>query len=292
MTKEKRMRMKKEKRRLRSKDNKRSIQKSVDFNFNKFQLRNSSQKMKNLNHPNLLTVDTPVMGWRSYLEEKGHQVNEVVNNGTFGCEVINDLLSTKQKKILEKMGLDKVDLLSVKRRNKGLTSSGIGGNCHSNVRKLVELIGGKQIVGYGIQTNVRNHTFGYERCLQFYGHSVWMTPEGEVIDPTESANSYKYDTTNFIPIMVYQEDYVWTDQIDYLFPEEFERSGYILQGDIGQSHNDMRITFESLSSEMTYTTKKYTEEEFKQHIRYENGGFTKPSSSTGKTFDELLVERY
>ena len=234
MTKEKRMRMKKEKRRLRSKDKKRTTMKIINHS-EYIPLLDSEYGVLSLPLcETTLRETTGEIDWKNHIEIDGHQINEVVNNGTFGCEVVNDILSTNQKKIVKKMGLDKIDILSVKRRYEGLTSSGIGGNCHSNVRKLVELIGGKQIVGYGIQTNT-----GYKdkrgivsgNCVLFYGHSVWLTPEGEVIDPTESVNYHKYDSTNFIPIMVYEEDGVWTDQIDYMFPENFEDIGYLLLGD-------------------------------------------------------------
>ena len=99
----------------------------------------------------------------------------------------------------------------------------------------------------------------------FYGHSVWMTPDGEVIDPTESVNHHKYETTNFIPIFVYQEDGVWSIQMDLMFPDNFEDIGYILLGDIGHKE-DMRLTFESLHHYSTFVTKKYTEEELKRAI--------------------------
>ena len=66
MTKEKRMRMKKEKRRLRNKDKKRIIQ-NVDIS--------TLKKMKIVNFPEhgvlslpLSCCETPKMGWKSYLE--------------------------------------------------------------------------------------------------------------------------------------------------------------------------------------------------------------------------------
>jgi len=292
MTKEKRMRMKKEKRRLRNKDKKRTTHKVENTSI---KIVNHSEYIPLLDSEYgvlslpLSYCETPKMGWKSYFERDGHQVNEVVNNGTFGCEVVNELLSTNQKKIIEKMGLDKVDILSVKRRYKGLTSSGISGECHSNVIKLVELFGGKQIVGYGVQTNTGykdKKGFVSGNCVLFYCHSVWKTPDGEVIDPTESVNHHKYETTNFIPIFVYQEDGVWSIQMDLMFPDNFEDIGYILLGDIGHKE-DMRLTFESLHHYSTFVTVKYTEEELKKHIFYERGGFTKPSISTGKTYDEM-----
>ena len=246
MTKEKRMRMKKENRRLRKKDKRRIIHKKK-------------------------------------INPKFHSI-PIVNNETYGCEISNDFLSTNQKKILEKIGLG--NIISVKRRNKGLTSSGIGGECHSNVRKLVKLFGGKQLVGYGVQTNV-----GYEgeRCVQFYNHSVWITPEGQVIDPTKSVSSHKYNVTNFIPVVVYQEDNVWTQPMDLMFPENFEDRVYILQCD--EIHpEDMRLPYDSLCWKTTIATAQLTDEQLNS-VFNQRGGFSLPSLSTGKTYDELVQEQ-
>jgi len=257
MTKEKRMRMKKEKRRLRNKD---------------------KRRISNKKEMNLMNE------YPSYLKTHLIPNEERVHKETYGCEVVTDLLSTNQKKILEKIGLG--DVLSVKRRDKGLTSSGIGGECHSNVRKLVELCGGKQLIGFGVQTNVY---YKGEICLQFMGHSVWITPEGELVDPTVSSNDHKYNFTNFIPINVYQEDNVWTHLMDMMFPKDFEKSGYILQGDKSEP-NDMRLPFESLRWETSVGSMKCTDEEINSVLNG-NGGFTKPSLSTGKTYDELLYNK-
>ena len=246
MTKEKRMRMKKENRRLRKKDKRRRILKKK-------------------------------------ITPKFHSI-PIVNNETYGCEVSNDFLSTNQKKILEKIGLG--NIISVKRRYKGLTSSGTCGECHSNVRKLVKLFGGKQLVGYGVQINV-----GYkgERCVQFYNHSVWITPEGQVIDPTKRVSSHKYNVTNFIPVVVYQEDNVWTHLMDLMFPEDFEDKGYILQGDENNPY-DKRLPFDRLCWKTTIGTGKLTDEQLNS-VFNQRGGFSLPSLSTGKTYDELVQEQ-
>ena len=252
MTKEKRMRMKKENRRLRNKDKRRIIHK------------------KKMNPKNVINFHS----------------NPIVNNETYGCEVANDLLPTNQMKILEKIGLG--NIIKVRRRNKGLTGSGYRGGCHSNVRKLVKLIGGKQLVGYGVQTNV-----GYkgENCVQFYNHSVWISPEGKVSDPTISVSSHLYDETHFIPIFVYQEDNVWTHPMDLMFPENFEDRGYILQGD--ENHQkDMRLPFENLCLRTTIGTGKLTDEQLNRFFNETvKGGFSKPSLSTGKTYDEILKSK-
>ncbi len=248
MTKEKRMRMKKKDKRLRNKDKRRIISKKI-------------------------------------MNSKFHSI-PIVNNETYGCDVSNDLLSTHQKKILDKIGLG--NIITVKRRYKGLTSSGIGGHCHSNVRKLVELIGGKQLVGYGIQTNV-----GYKgvSCVQFYNHSVWITPEGQVIDPTKSVNSHIDNVTNFIPSFVYQKDRVWIHLKDLLFPEDFEDRGYIQQGGYDEKNlYDKRLPFDHLCWKTTIKKSRLNNKHFNYILNL--GGFSLPSLSTGKTYDELLKIKF
>ena len=112
--------------------------------------------------------------------------------------------------------------ISRSRYEKHRDSSGISGECHSNVRRLVELCGGKQLIGYGIRKDLQNNKYGFEKGIQFYGHSVWISPEGEVIDPTKSQIFHKYNTTKFIPIFIYQEDGVWSCPTDMFIPDDFE----------------------------------------------------------------------
>jgi len=259
---------KKKKEKKRKKQMERELRRKKQFQYN--------QEKKSL--PNTLK------GTKTLLNN--FHSNPIVNNETYGCEVANDLLPTNQMKILEKIGLG--NIIKVRRRNKGLTGSGYRGGCHSNVRKLVKLIGGKQLVGYGVQTNV-----GYkgENCVQFYNHSVWISPEGKVSDPTISVSSHLYDETHFIPIFVYQEDNVWTHPMDLMFPENFEDRGYILQGD--ENHpKDMRLPFENLCLRTTIGTGKLTDEQLNRFFNETvKGGFSKPSLSTGKTYDEILKSK-
>jgi hypothetical protein len=201
---------------------------------------------------------------------------EIFND--FGSEVSNDFLTKPQMKILRKIGLSKV--LKVSKRKKGMTSSGIGGSCHSNVNKLVKRYGGKQLLGYGLMNNV-----GYngKRCLQFFWHSVWMTPEGKLIDPTISMNDNNF--TYFAPVVFYSNDTEWTHGMDLMFPEDFETNGYIMQGDSEHPDDEVR-PFIILDWETTIGSMDLGY--IPESINDPKSGFTKPSMITGKTYDETL----
>ena len=99
---------------------------------------------------------------------------KIETKNTFGCEISNDYIPKNQMELLGKIGLR--NIIKVKRRKRGMTSSMKKNGCHQNVRILVEQFGGKQLVGYGISKDP----------FFLYYHSVWITPEGKVIDTTIS----------------------------------------------------------------------------------------------------------
>ena len=61
-------------------------------------------------------------------------------------------------------------------RQTGMTSTGQTGDCHANVRELVQKYGGKQITGYEL--------WKYGDSVELNWHSVWQTPENKVVDVT------------------------------------------------------------------------------------------------------------
>lgn len=80
--------------------------------------------------------------------------------------------------VVRDFGLNK--FIYVEKRYKGLTGNGTPGECHMNVGKLVKRYGGKRVSGYGVY---RDHYKGY---MRFYFHSVWLNPEGRLIDVTRT----------------------------------------------------------------------------------------------------------
>jgi len=196
---------------------------------------------------------------------------------TFGCEISNDFLNKSQKKIMKKIGLGNV--LRVPRRKKGMTSSGVGGCCHSNVNKLVELYGGQQLLGYVVMTNVG---FMGRSCLQVMWHSVWVSPESKLVDITKSSNPNN-DYTHFLPVTLYNNDNIWTHGMDMMFPENWEDIGYCVQGDISHPEDEGRhpSQLEWLGTIGSMDTGK-----FPDPMKDPTSGFTKPSLITGKTYNE------
>ena len=183
-------------------------------------------------------------------------------------------------KILKKIGLKNV--LKITRRKKGMTSSGIGGSCHGNVYKLVNLYGGQQLQGYVLKTNVGHESI---RCLQLMWHSVWITPEGNLVDPTESINESEH--TYFSPVKRYENDNVWTHGMDMLFPEEYETNKYILQGDPSHPEDEVR-PFSTLCWKATIVSTDVGQTPL--DLGDPNSGFTKPSFFTGKTYSETISQ--
>ena len=111
---------------------------------------------------------------------------KIETKNTFGCEVSNDYIPKNQMELLRKIGLQ--NIIKVKRRKNGMTSSMKSGGCHSNVRILVERCGGKQLLGYmicgggGLFDTEQNG----EEPFQMVYHSVWITPEGKCKDITNN----------------------------------------------------------------------------------------------------------
>lgn len=86
------------------------------------------------------------------------------------------------------------DCYLVKRRKKGLTGKGVQGNCHFNVQNWVESIGGQRIAGWLLY---RNKSLVNKGIWIWIFHSVWKTPEGEVVDVTQDTT---YSGSNFTTV--------------------------------------------------------------------------------------------
>jgi hypothetical protein len=251
------------------------MEKNEEVKMTRQQRRFQERQQKKLNKHLQKEKNATTFNDYSKTEEEKQLIKQSQVNNTFGCEVSDDYLNINQKKILKKIGL--ANVLKVTRRKKGMTSSGIGGQCHGNVYKLVNLYGGQQLLGYALQTNS-----GYDglRCFQVYWHSVWITPEGKLVDPTESV--IKCDHTYFSPVVLYRNDNVWTQGLDMFFPEEYEEIKYILSGD--DLHPDAVIPFFTLS----WKTSIHSGDVGKtpEGLINQLSGFTKPSLFTGKSYSE------
>ncbi len=80
----------------------------------------------------------------------------------------------------------------VEPRQTGLTSTGIAGECHSNVRELVKRYGGQQITGFEL-SYVDDSSIN---PIHLNWHSIWKTPEGKFVDVTP-LNCVKTDEVEY-----------------------------------------------------------------------------------------------
>ena len=206
---------------------------------------------------------------------------KIETKNTFGCEVSNDYIPKNQMELLRKIGLQ--NIIKVKRRKNGMTSSMKSNGCHSNVRILVEQVGGKQLLGYMICKEDK-------LPFQIYYHSVWITPEGEVIDPTSSKDEtknekeYKY----FSPVYIYQDDGFWIDGMDIILSNDLVKSGfYICDRDFGGNvgtpiNGGFMFRLKYLCWRNTLWSNLYETKEERLKFTHEflhngTGGFTEPS---------------
>jgi hypothetical protein len=75
------------------------------------------------------------------------------------------------------------DCYLVKRRRSGKTSEGKYRNCHTNVAYWVEHIGGESVDGWMLQREKGLLNNGW---WSWAFHSVWKTPEGNLVDVTQN----------------------------------------------------------------------------------------------------------
>ena len=205
---------------------------------------------------------------------------KIETKNTFGCEVSNDYIPKNQMELLGKIGLR--NIIKVKHRKNGMTSSMKMNGCHSNVRKLVEQFGGKQLVGYVVHKEIREYPF------QIYYHSVWITPEGKVIDPTSlPEDRIKEDYTYFSPVFIYQNDGFWIDGKDIILSNDLVKSGFYVcnvnyDGSGVNDDGDFIFPLKNLCWRNTlfsnlYETKEERLKSTHGFLHNGSGGFTEPS---------------
>jgi hypothetical protein len=118
------------------------------------------------------------------------------------------------------------DCFLIKRRTKGLTGEGIQRNCHFNVQNWVDKIGGERLCGWLL---CRNRSLMSDGVWVWSFHSVWKTPEEEVVDVTQDKT---YDGADFTT--------VWLDK---------SRDIDLIEG---TSYNNV-VVFETNTAAKTYT---------------------------------------
>ena len=159
--------------------------------------------------------------------------------------------------------------------------------CHSNVRILVERFGGKQLLGYGVGKQEVERKLGVEKEFYIYYHSVWITPEGEVIDPTSHKRKDEY--TYFSPVLIYKSEGFWINGMDLYFPDYLIKKGFYIGDDNSFGWGNPIPNEENISDieEFIFPLKKLCWKRTLFSNLYEireEGGFTEPSLTTGKTY--------
>lgn len=199
---------------------------------------------------------------------------------SFGCEVDLNYIPKKYKRAFEKLNLP-MRVIKVPHRTKGMTSSGITGRCHCNVGLLVSTYGGKHIKGYALDYS--------DGILELYWHSVWLTPEGKLVEVTGSNFDFN-DFTHFIPCSEEFADPSFVCESDDLrIHEDYKLPGMLVE--ISRKEDDVTtrelIPFKGLSlAKLMYACNVIPQrkEELKQGLAKENqlGGFIEGSLATGR----------
>ena len=193
-----------------------------------------SKKKRKLTNTFLQSKNKKKKNWKELVKNEMKQTEtstisspiEITSN-TYGCELVKkEELPFFVKKIISKMRLP--NLIKVPQRKRGMTSSGQEYCCHRNVNTLIQVHGGKRMLGYSVKYNK------YE--VHIFSHSVWITPENELVDVTIKTeeqtswkqNKYDLDYEYFIPIT--EIDFTKGDgEIrlkDLNIPKKYKRFGY------------------------------------------------------------------
>lgn len=173
---------------------------------------------------------------------------------------------------LKGMGVTQVMHVPIRRR--GMTGSGTPKKCHSNVRLLVKKYGGKVVLGYTL-----NYTATTDGCIHFLHHSVWETPEGNIVDVTYhllGQSSFPFvSLKKFNPLM---EEFSTPPNV--VFTKD-NRIRFVLElgEEICVTQREMKRGAKTIRDLLIEPVRVTFDEE-------ETGGFTKPSTATGKYFEQ------
>ena len=208
----------------------------------------------------------------------------------YGCVENTHLLPKKFLPFLNQLQLSKMYVVPSKGW-RTLTGSGTAGFCHDNAIRLCFMFGGKRMVGYEVTCFGLNPP---DEEWSFTFHSVWITPEGKMVNPTRNVPTSFY--VGFLPLQIQFGEWdeenpypYWINASEYanrimVSKNNFETEGIEFMGDKGSRV----IPFDE-----TLNTKDFYEYEPPGFYDPSSlrGGFTTPSTATGKTFDEIWMER-
>ena len=101
---------------------------------------------------------------------------KLVENKTYGCETVT---SGDLPKFAKTHGF--TNPIRVPVRIKGLTGSGAVNECHTNSLTLAYRYGGSVVTGFVLPSGLTPNNWRHQ---VLFGHSVWITPEGNAVCPT------------------------------------------------------------------------------------------------------------
>jgi hypothetical protein len=222
------------------------------------------------------------------------------------------------RKFLRRTGLNS---LIVPIRMNGLTSSGAHGKCYHNVGNLVELIGGKVVLGWAVCAysdtyKDKNHHEYTKNTIHLMGHAIWLNPEGKMSDPTAKSWLTDADIKNkkselfgftwindnpyiqFIPL-VYSDQYLGCNPYDVYLEMIEDGSGKLvddwkirLKNEDGYTaklswHRIKSSKNDSNFLEKMGCPKTILEKSVFDRMRRQVGYFSERSVATGMTINEI-----
>lgn len=205
------------------------------------------------------------------------------------------------KKLIKELNFDNKDMYIVPIRRNGLTGSGQLHCCHENVSSLVLRFGGKKVYGYMLNkdewTNEQGQVFYTE---SWTGHSVWETPEGNLVDVTLGQTRTGIESFRFIKLnsitpedktdlryfgdfMCTQKGEIYDSSIDG-FNFTFSEVMAVLEGRSHAKPMSKKVLKLCLKP-MFYRQEKLHGDEWTDYSNFSN-----KSIGTGKTISEIPVK--
>ncbi len=229
----------------------------------------------------------------------------------FGCKIEKDI-PEYVRKFADWMELGEVIRVPI-RRNDGLTGSGKPFKCHFNVAGLVKTIGGRMLRGFSVIQDSEDFTncgFSNTNC-QFVYHSVWINPEGNascVSNNYEENNLGEIDRNNlelnrgyvlFIPIGLGLLEELLLNPEGATFDPYYENKFFMLSTEINSDKNNVRTVwcpehenflegryFGLIRKDKGYKCINLNRRRYWKEM-IANGGFSKNSLATGKSWGEF-----
>lgn len=197
----------------------------------------------------------------------------------YNCEHAYDELPLFAKYFIQKY-IKKIPIKVPVRRN-CMTGSGVRNHCHSNVMELVDAGRGNFLSGLCVR--IIETPTGI-RWVKFIDHSVWITPEGKAVDVT-AHNFCEKDFIILIPL--YDKNPVQGIH-NFFVDETYKRTGINVRWLDTHHHFVISSALFNLNK-LKYSVVDMDLESLKQ--KGDIGGFTLPSTATGKYWSEIVSER-